>query len=101
MFGPWPPPFRSLGHQRGSRELVFEVLVDGLGLGDDQPVPIERRGLAERIDLQIVADLRSLPGIWNDLDLRAFFVNRNPALGREVGKIHVVELHPALCLVQD
>src|SRR5208337_5055160 len=43
----------AFGEQRRSRVLVLEVLVYDLGLGDKQAVGVERRSLAERIDLGV------------------------------------------------
>src|SRR5208282_1031422 len=83
----------ALGKQRRSRVLVLEILVDDLGLGDEQAVGFERRGFTERIDLRVFGGVEIAAGNRRHLYVESLFVDDEPALGGEVGEIHVVELH--------
>src|SRR5262249_18401393 len=91
-----PYPRAALGRlrqQRRRRKFFFQVLIDGFRLWNHHTVSIEGGNFAERIQLQVFGGFGVVARNRDDVDLGALVINRDPAFGREIRKIHVVELH--------
>src|SRR3984957_9644671 len=76
--------------QRRSRILILEVLVNYLGLGDEQTVGLERWNFAEHIDLRVFGGAELASRNRRHLDVESLLINDEPGLGGKVGEIHTI-----------